>query len=100
MPTVTSPVTGPPLGGWITDNWSWRWIFFINIPIGIVSLILTNRLVSDPPEFTREVQAARKSGQLCIIGPRVFPFAPRFVCLGVGLLSRPAGGLFRGPLIC
>src|SRR5260370_39611923 len=53
MAIVTAPVIGPPLGGWITDNWSWRWIFFINIPIGILSLIMTNRLVSDPPAFTR-----------------------------------------------
>src|SRR5271155_1108101 len=59
MAIVTAPVVGPPLGGWITDNWNWRWIFFINIPIGIVSLILTRRVVSDPPEFTREVEAAR-----------------------------------------
>ena len=35
MAIVTAPVVGPPLGGWITDNWSWRWVFFINIPIGI-----------------------------------------------------------------
>src|SRR6516225_11014814 len=43
---VMAPAIGPPLGGWITDSFSWRWIFFINIPVGIVSLILTSRLVS------------------------------------------------------
>ena len=64
MAIVTAPAIGPPLGGWITDSFSWRWIFFINIPIGILSLLLTNRVVSDPPEFKREVEAARSAGKL------------------------------------
>jgi DHA2 family multidrug resistance protein len=46
---VLAPVLGPTVGGWIVDNYSWRWIFFLNIPIGILSLYLTNRLVEDPP---------------------------------------------------
>ena len=50
---VTAPAIGPTLGGWITDNFSWRWIFFINIPVGIVSLLLTSRLIQDPPYFRR-----------------------------------------------
>jgi len=50
---VTAPAIGPTLGGWITDNFSWRWIFFINIPVGIISLLLTSRLIQDPPYFRR-----------------------------------------------
>jgi MFS transporter, DHA2 family, multidrug resistance protein len=49
MAVVVAPAIGPALGGWITDNYSWRWIFFINIPIGILSVFLTTMLVSDPP---------------------------------------------------
>jgi len=50
---VVAPVIGPTLGGWITDNYTWRWIFFINIPVGIVSLLLTSALVDDPPYLVR-----------------------------------------------
>jgi len=50
---VMAPAIGPTLGGWITDNFTWRWIFFINIPVGILSLLLTTRLIQDPPYFKR-----------------------------------------------
>jgi MFS transporter, DHA2 family, multidrug resistance protein len=43
------PIVGPLLGGWITDNWSWHWIFFINVPIGIISILLTMVFIADPP---------------------------------------------------
>jgi DHA2 family multidrug resistance protein len=46
---VSAPAIGPTLGGYITDNFDWRWIFFINIPVGMVSLFFTSRLVEDPP---------------------------------------------------
>jgi DHA2 family multidrug resistance protein len=46
---VLAPSIGPTLGGWITDNFSWRWIFFINIPVGILAFYLVGRLVEDPP---------------------------------------------------
>ena len=62
MAVVAAPALGPTLGGWITDNFDWRWIFFINVPIAIVSLILTDRLVEDPPFIQKRVAATRKTG--------------------------------------
>jgi len=50
---VVAPTIGPWLGGWITDNYSWRWIFYINVPVGIISMMLTYFLVSDPPYMKR-----------------------------------------------
>jgi MFS transporter, DHA2 family, multidrug resistance protein len=47
--TVVAPTIGPTLGGWITDNYTWRWIFFINLPVGILAMFLVYRLVEDPP---------------------------------------------------
>ncbi len=60
MAVVVAPAIGPTLGGWITDNFNWHWIFFINIPIGILSLFLTSRLVEDPPWLKEEKKAGIK----------------------------------------
>lgn len=46
---VCGPAVGPTLGGWLTDSYSWRWIFYINVPVGILALLLVYQLVSDPP---------------------------------------------------
>jgi DHA2 family multidrug resistance protein len=85
MAIVTAPAIGPPLGGWITDSFSWRWVFFINIPIGLVSLILSSRLVHDPPEFTQERKEARRGGGLRIDYLGISLIAIGFACLEVVL---------------
>ncbi len=50
---MVGPIVGPVLGGWITDNWSWNWIFYINIPIGIISVIMIMLFIQDPPYLKR-----------------------------------------------
>jgi MFS transporter, DHA2 family, multidrug resistance protein len=78
---VTAPAIGPTLGGWITDNFSWRWIFFINIPVGILSLFLTSFMVDDPPYFVEE-RKQRKRTSL-----RVDYWGIIFIALGLGFLQ-------------
>ncbi len=62
LAVVAAPAIGPTLGGWITDNYDWRWIFFINIPVAILSLILTSRMVEDPPHIIAEVAESKRKG--------------------------------------
>ena len=51
---VVAPILGPVLGGWLTDNYSWRWVFYINIPVGIASIVMTKLYIFDPPYLRRE----------------------------------------------
>jgi MFS transporter, DHA2 family, multidrug resistance protein len=50
---VVAPMLGPVLGGWLTDNYSWRWVFYINLPVGLVSVIMTRLFIFDPPYIRR-----------------------------------------------
>ena len=54
MGVVVAPTIGPTLGGWITDSYSWRWIFLLNVPIGIISVLMTSLLIVDPPYMVRK----------------------------------------------
>ncbi len=65
MAVVLAPAIGPTLGGYITDHFSWRWVFFINIPVGIVSLVLSNRIVVDPPHL---LEARKRVGPIDYVG--------------------------------
>ena len=59
---VVAPAIGPTLGGWITDNFSWRWIFFINVPVGILSLVLTYHMLHESAQAIAEHRAAIRGG--------------------------------------
>jgi|SRR6516164_2039962 len=74
---IVAPSIGPTLGGWITDNYSWRWIFYINLPVGILTMFLVYRLIEDPAYISRNVG---KSLRIDYIG-----FA--LLALGVGALQ-------------
>jgi len=58
MAVIVAPIIGPTLGGWITDNYSWRWIFYINLPVGLLAVFLAEWLVEDPPYIKRNEKAA------------------------------------------
>jgi DHA2 family multidrug resistance protein len=74
---VTAPTIGPTLGGWITFNYSWRWIFFINLPVGIMTWLLVRRFVEDPPYLARIKAAGVKLDYIGIA----------LLALGVGALQ-------------
>jgi MFS transporter, DHA2 family, multidrug resistance protein len=73
---VLAPSLGPTIGGWITDNYSWRWIFYINLPVGILAFFLVNRLVQDPPWIKADRANLR-----------------RLDYIGLGLLTVAMGGM-------
>jgi DHA2 family multidrug resistance protein len=75
--TIMAPTIGPTLGGWLTDNYSWRWIFYINLPVGIMTLLLVLHTLEDPPYLVRNRTA----------GVRVDYIGIGLLALGVGALQ-------------
>ncbi len=59
MAVVFAPAIGPTLGGWITDNFTWRWVFLVNVPVGIMLSMLAARVLADPPDLVAQRQARR-----------------------------------------
>src|SRR6202040_2920957 len=78
MGVVVAPTIGPTLGGWITDDFSWRWIFFLNVPIGIVSALMTSVLIVDPPYMIRKT--LKEGLKIDFIGLGL-------LCVGLGFLQ-------------
>ena len=74
---VMAPTIGPTLGGWITDNYTWRWIFYINLPVGLLAMFLAYRMVEDPPYLKRAPRA----------GVRVDYIGIALLSLGIGALQ-------------
>ena len=54
MGIIVAPIVGPVLGGWITDNWTWPWIFYINVPFGCLAAVLSQKLLFNPPYSHRQ----------------------------------------------
>ena len=105
---VLAPSIGPTLGGWITDNYSWRWIFYINIPVGLLAAFLVTRLVEDPPWIKADRANLRKLDYvglgflaLAMGGMQIFLdkgeendwFASNFIRLFAGLFVAGMAGL-------
>jgi len=78
---VFAPAIGPTLGGYITDHYSWRWIFFINIPVGIVSIMLSSFMLEDPPYLVKERKAKKKANL------QVDYWGIIFIAVGLGFLQ-------------
>lgn len=78
MGVVVAPIIGPTLGGWITDSYNWRWIFFINVPTGILAVVLNSIVLRDPPHLLRKT--SKKGIHLDLIGLS-------FLSLGLGALQ-------------
>jgi DHA2 family multidrug resistance protein len=98
MVVIGGPILGPSLGGWITDNYSWHWVFLINLPIGLLSLFLVNIFVNEPPALVKRTrQLVRQGLSIDIVG---FALVALFLgCLEVTLDRGQREDWFSSPMI-
>jgi DHA2 family multidrug resistance protein len=95
---IVAPTVGPTIGGWITDNFSWHWIFFINVPIGLASLALVHWFVDEPETLERE-REERLAGGLKVDWVGFALIAATFACLEVVLDRGQIDDWFRSGTI-
>ena len=93
MGVILAPIIGPVLGGWITDNWTWPWIFYINVPFGCAATILCHKLVEDPPY-------AKKQKNVKIDGRGFFFLTIWLITLQTVLDKGNNADWFNAPWIC
>lgn len=93
MGVILAPIIGPVLGGWITDNWTWPWIFYINIPFGCVAALFSKKLIEDPPY-------AKKQKNVKIDGKGFFYLTIWLVTLQTVLDKGNNADWFNAPWIC
>jgi DHA2 family multidrug resistance protein len=98
MVVIGGPILGPSLGGWITDNYSWHWVFLINLPIGLLSLFLVNIYVNEPPALVKQTKKLLREGlSIDIVG---FALVALFLgCLEVTLDRGQREDWFSSPMI-
>jgi MFS transporter, DHA2 family, multidrug resistance protein len=97
---VTAPAIGPVLGGWITDNYNWRWIFFINVPVGVAAFLFSQRLLHDPPALTAERTLARSQGKISVDGIGIVLIVLASASLEVALDRGQIDDWFGSTFIC
>ncbi len=111
MGLMAAPILGPALGGWITDNYNWRWIYFVNLPFGIVALALQGAFIPESPHQTRKIERIDYLGLVLVVvaigagqivldrGERADWFAATWVWIvsGVSMLALASSDLLGDP---
>jgi DHA2 family multidrug resistance protein len=99
MVAVVGPAIGPTLGGWLVDNWSWPWIFFINVPVGFLGIVMVARFVHEAEEFRHITPETRARMRRTIDWLGIGLMSVGFACMQYVLEQGPRQDWFSDPLI-